>query len=383
MVVIPVQYFLSAMLMTVDFRIALVYRSVAALLVGFATGALTLAMLFVLRRRSTLQSKVAEAASVLTPVLDDMLVPAAIRRDLEKRERCARERPRAHLKGHGGPVEAVAAFRGAADALHVVTGATDKIAKVWDVAARRQITEMKGHRGRINAVAVSADGQVLLTGSSDRSAKIWDLTTGEELRTLYGHRGWIWAVAMTGDATTVVTGSDDGTAKVWRPLDSARPRTLRGHRGRVKAVAVAGSSVLTGGSDGTARLWTLSGEPVVVLQREGRSVDAVAVAADGAFAVTAGADGTVRGWDVARGAMTRSFTVGEPVRSLAVHSDGSVHRVATGVDSGEVAVWEPAGGRATRRIAAHRAQVGALAFSPDGSFIASGSCDASAKVWAV
>ena len=47
------------------------------------------------------------------------------------------------------------------------------------------------------------------------------LFRSRQLRSLEGHRGWVQAVAVTPDGAQIVSGGLDGTVRVWE-LDSGR-----------------------------------------------------------------------------------------------------------------------------------------------------------------
>ena len=116
------------------------------------------------------------------------------------------------LKGHSDFVFAVAC---SPEGQRIVTGSSDKKAKVWDAATGLELFELKGHNASIVSVAVSPDGKRILTGSEDQTAKVWDAVSGRELLTLNGHSGLVLSVAFSPDGQWIVTGSYDGTAKVW------------------------------------------------------------------------------------------------------------------------------------------------------------------------
>jgi hypothetical protein len=46
--------------------------------------------------------------------------------------------------------------------------------RVWDVAAGKEVGQLKGHAGPIRTVAFSADGKALASGSTDTTALLWD-----------------------------------------------------------------------------------------------------------------------------------------------------------------------------------------------------------------
>jgi WD40 repeat protein len=67
------------------------------------------------------------------------------------------------------------------------------------------------------------------------------------------------------------------------------------------------------------------------------------------------------------------------VSALAFSPDGKW--LASGGDDHLIAIWETASGRVLRKLQAHTGKIGALAFSPDGKLLASGSADGSSILW--
>ena len=53
----------------------------------------------------------------------------------------------------------------------------------WQRLAHLDLRTLHGHTGGIAAVAYSPDGRWILTGSTDKTAKVWDAESGRELRT--------------------------------------------------------------------------------------------------------------------------------------------------------------------------------------------------------
>src|SRR5262249_38300509 len=61
----------------------------------------------------------------------------------------------------------------------------DGVARLWDLATRKEIREFKGHdgRGAIYSVALSADDKWLVTGGDDFTARLWEVATGKAVQT--------------------------------------------------------------------------------------------------------------------------------------------------------------------------------------------------------
>ena len=81
------------------------------------------------------------------------------------------------LEGHAGGAFSVAITE---DGKYLASGGADQIVRLWDLAARKELRQFKGHRGRrINSLSFSPDGKLLAstTGSlgDDHTARIWEV----------------------------------------------------------------------------------------------------------------------------------------------------------------------------------------------------------------
>ncbi len=93
-------------------------------------------------------------------------------------------------------------------------------------------------------------------------------------------------------------------------------------------------------------------------------------------------DKTVQVWEVSSGRLLRTYSGhSDLVWTLAWSPDGS--RIASGSWDKTVQVWEVSSGRLLRTYSGHSDWVYTLAWSPDGSRIASGSDDKTVQVWEV
>ena len=88
-------------------------------------------------------------------------------------------------------------------------------AACWETGTPTGHEPKEGHIGVVNAVAWSPDGTQIVTGSTDKTARVWDVATGQTVAILEGHTDVVNAVAWSPASKQVLTGSQDGTARIW------------------------------------------------------------------------------------------------------------------------------------------------------------------------
>ena len=60
------------------------------------------------------------------------------------------------------------------DGTRLVIGCGDDTIRLWDVATRREVCQLRGHESYVHAVAFSPDGARLATASGDATVRLWD-----------------------------------------------------------------------------------------------------------------------------------------------------------------------------------------------------------------
>ncbi len=127
---------------------------------------------------------------------------------------------------------------------------------------------------------------------------------------------------------------------------------------------------------------------VVVKKLEGHrgAVNALVWSADGAMLFAASGEnaieGEVRQWSVADGKVARTFKGHrDMIYALAISPDGKT--LATGSYDQKIKLWNVADGTERKTLNGHNGAVYALAFRPDGKLLASASADRTVKLWDV
>jgi WD40 repeat protein len=194
-------------------------------------------------------------------------------------------------------------------------------------------------------LALTPDGKKLAAGGCDRLVRIWDLSPGVAKakleQTIENHADWVFGAALSADGKYVLTASRDKTAKVWDLMAKESVLTFPGHQ---------------------------------------QNVYGVAVSPDGKIGYSAGEDNQIRSWNaVTDGKQLRASTGhGKAVVKVVRHPTQALLITASADNSARV--WNADTGAAVRTLPAHADQVFAVAVSPDGNLVASGSYDGEVKI---
>lgn len=277
------------------------------------------------------------------------------------------------LRGHGGPVRAIAV---APDGASAMTGSFDQSAILWSLSAGTAEAVLRFHEGAVNAVA-AVPGLGFATGAEDGRIALWRGAAAAPAEIIEGHKGPVAALAVSADGRRIASASWDGTARVTTREGGAAV-AFEGHQGPVNGVAfLPGGGLVTAGYDATLRIWPAdAGAPRIVTLPA--PLNGVVVAADGEIAVAA-ADGRLRlfGPD---GEARGEVAVGEtPLIALALSADGTT--LATGGLRGQVALIDRAARRIRATLVGPGLPVWSLAFLLDGRQILSGGADRLVRRW--
>ncbi|SCZ89796.1 BZ3500_MvSof-1268-A1-R1_Chr9g10598 [Microbotryum saponariae] len=276
------------------------------------------------------------------------------------------------------------------------TGSADGIVKVWDAENAHCTHVLHGHGGLISALFfdVGADGRArLVSGADDCKIRVWDLHTRECVHVLDGHTSVVTGLQVTKDGKNMISGGRDQVVNLWDLERGVLRKTVPVFE-TLEAVGFVQLpdqvAVWTAGDKGVIRLWDLrNGEEVNKEQRgngKGKVHEIIQV-------IHNATTSTLTAVYVDQNIITRSLPTLEVVRQIVGYNDEVIDvaylapsrpedesHLAVATNSDLIRVYDLARFN-TSLLEGHNDVVLCLARSTDGSVLASGSKDKTARVW--
>lgn len=241
------------------------------------------------------------------------------------------------------------------------------IAIAFALGATAAVAQLRGHGGPVRALAISSDGQTLLSGSFDGSAIRWSLARDVAEQVLRFHSDAVNAAAWLKDGRAATAGAD-GRIAIWSAGKQQPDIVFEGHTAPIAALALSpdGTTLASASWDHSVRLWPLNGNASRVLEGHSQNVNGVAFSTDGKAVVSASYDLTIRIWPLGGPGSPATITLPAPINSVAVSADGEI---AAGAADGKIYFLDRSG-KPTGDVAAGSSPVVALAVSKDNALLA-------------
>ncbi|MDJ1184844.1 NB-ARC domain-containing protein [Roseofilum casamattae] len=334
------------------------------------------------------------------------------------------------LTGHQDGIWSVSLNR---DGTIMASSGYELDAKLWNLETGECTHTLKGHRRAIKVLAISPDGKMLATSSFDTSIRLWDIHTGECLKVFSGHTASIRTMSFSSDSKTLVSGDNEQTVKFWDVLEQKCLQTWQGYVNWIWSVAVSpdGKYIASSHLDRHVRLWEIETKNCIkTLPGHTGWIWAVTFSPDGQWLASSSEDETIRICHAKTGELrktlvpetdefhgivgtiawspdsqlmacsyqtkaislwnfrTKQWTVlpGEVIWSwsLAFNPGPQFYdrpMLAAADRDGTIKIWDVQTERLVGILEGHQNKVYAIAFSPDGQYLVSGSDDRTVKVW--
>ncbi|MDE0683901.1 MAG: sigma-70 family RNA polymerase sigma factor [Candidatus Poribacteria bacterium] len=295
------------------------------------------------------------------------------------------------------------------DGTRLASGSTDKTVRLWDLTDEDKWMTLEKHTGWTNVLAFSPNGKMLASGSTDKTVQLWNTTTGERLATFTGHINGITTLAFSPDGTTLVSGSADGMVRFWNTQTAAPlADSITGHAQSMQAATFFedNSTLASVAFNGEIAFWDTKTSQKSTVHMAGHRdwLSTLAFSPDGTKLVSVGVEGAtvfgaglstwqpadhlIRLTDVRTGGELAILQYRMGAKELTFSPDGETVAF-TGL--GEIRLWNTRTGDEqaipladlSAGILHNVPGILALAFSPHGTWLVSGSDKGKIQMWDV
>ena len=282
------------------------------------------------------------------------------------------------------------------DGKWVATASGDSTIILWDTTNGAVVQQWVAHNYRaITSLDFSPDGQHLVScGDKDSTIKVWEISEGSrELATLKGHIRTVNFCRWSHRGDVIASMSYDKTMRLWDAHTFHQLHMLESAGGEDMTFIVFspdGHWLFIGSSlSYTYDIWNVDSGTVHKSFRSESKRSSFSKVTYAAFDCTSsgtrlaivlgGEDNVVKISDVGTGEELAVLRCASETNNVAFSSDGTL--VATGSRDGAVKIWDAYMGVELFSLKGHVDDVCQARFSPCGEYLASGSYDGMVRLW--
>ncbi len=265
------------------------------------------------------------------------------------------------------------------DGRYLASGELNRAFWVWDVEQHKQRTSFYGKMAPVRALAFSPDSSTLDTACEDGSMQVWDMTTGQCVRSWQSFARSVSDVAWSPDSAQIASGGNDGLVTIWDVSQRVPLHLLRGHKAIIWGVTWSsdGRWLASCSEDNTIRIWDVAQAACERVVSDPELVDAqlfaAAWSADGERLAVATHRQGVFVYDRRTQGLQRVGRSAAPPRIRRVAWSPDARYLAASSEGGHILVWNSGDYSLRATLEGHRGMVVALAWTTDGTRLASGS----------
>jgi WD40 repeat protein/transcriptional regulator with XRE-family HTH domain len=194
------------------------------------------------------------------------------------------------------------------------------------------------------------------------------------------------AIAVNNTNTYWAAACTRGEIRIWNAATLKLHRVWQAHADMVWALSFRpdGNALATGSWDGTVKLWDVDTGALLWSGRHGSFINSIAFSPDGEILASSGTDSAVRFWNFKSDRPITTLEHSDPVTFVIWNPAGDL--LAIGDNKGNIRLWAektPRSFVSLSSLKGHNNWVDGMAFSPDGSTLASASWDGTVKLWSI
>lgn len=270
-----------------------------------------------------------------------------------------------------------------------VTGAGDRIIKIWDLASGQLKLSLTGHVSSVRGVAVSHRHPYLFSVGEDKKVLCWDLEANKVIRHYHGHTQSCTSISLHPTLDLLVSAGRDSVARLWDMRTKAQIHCLEGHTNTVASVKCqeVEPQIITSSHDSTIRCWDIiAGKTMCTMTNHKKSVRALTLHPKW-YSMASGAPDNIKQWKFPKCEFIQNLSGHDSIiNAMASNSDNVL---VSGADNGSIYMWDWLTGYNFQRIQS-AAQPGsidsemgifAMTFDQSGSRLLTCEADKSIKIY--
>jgi WD40 repeat protein/tRNA A-37 threonylcarbamoyl transferase component Bud32 len=269
------------------------------------------------------------------------------------------------------------------DDLAIGTSGSDLV--IVPVASSEKRVTLRGHSTRIQALAVSADGQTAATADLDQSIIVWDLAAKTAIRTIREPGlNSLLSLAISPDGSRVASIAATGSAHIWDARNAPEETRLAWPR-RLRTTAVPDRRlVVYSNNDRQFGVWDQQEGKDAFTRESALRYKAFAFNRDQSLlAVAAPTEADAKRSIFSQSIQVMAARSGEPVASFRAHQGHGIRlcfadhadQILSAGDDGQTILWDARRGEPVRRFSHGPSTATTAAISPDGRLVATATGD--------
>jgi WD40 repeat protein len=282
--------------------------------------------------------------------------------------------------------------------------------RIWTLSERLFPLVLGPYRKSVESVEFSPDNLLLAVACGERKGgpgteslppcgesrvKIYDTHSGELLKELFGHQLEVERVTFSPQGSLLATVAGSNDIKIWDVHTWKELRLLRPDDRTVRCICFSpdGQRLTVGTLEGDVLSYVAGSGQIAwsVDSAHESTVNSMAFSADGTKLATGSWDGYAKIWDAFSGNLLAKIECGLDVTSVAFSPDGSFLATAESLytlqlpvlESARARIWDLNSHRALKCLRRSCRSLRVVAFSPDGAVLATGDETGAVAIWTV